>query len=162
MSEGVNRDRRRFLRHAAMTIAAAELSSLLMMGPAEAEPSKEGGIPVQTGASTFGPLKQINAGVLNVGYVDVGPADGTPVLLLHGWPYDIHSYLDVAPLLAAAGYRVIVPYVRGCGTTRFLSDATFRNGQQAAVARDVIDLMDALKIEKAILAGYDWGARNAD
>src|SRR5208283_4819819 len=158
MSEGANRDRRRFLRHAAMTIAAAELSSLLMMGPAEAEPSKEGGIPVQAGASTFGPLKQINAGVLNVGYVDVGPADGTPVILLHGWPYDIHSYVDVAPLLASAGYRVIVPYLRGYGTTRFLSSETIRNGQQSVVALDIIALMDALKIEKAILARFDWGA----
>jgi pimeloyl-ACP methyl ester carboxylesterase len=103
-------------------------------------------------------MKQINAGLLNVGYAEAGPSDGPPVVLLHGWPYDIHSYVDVAPLLASQGYRVIVPYVRGCGTTRFLSSATFRNGQQSIVAVDVVDLMDALKIEKAIVAGYDGGA----
>ena len=111
---------------------------------------------------SFGPLKQINAGVLDVGYVDVGPPDGQPVVLLHGWPYDIHSYADVAPALGTAGYRVIVPYLRGYGATRFLSKDTYRNGQQAAVARDVIDLMDALAIESAILAGFDWGARSVD
>jgi pimeloyl-ACP methyl ester carboxylesterase len=111
---------------------------------------------------TFGKLKQINAGLLNVGYVEVGPANGTPVILLHGWPYDIHSYEEVAPNLAAKGYHVIVPYLRGHGTTTFLSDKTFRNGQQAAVALDIIALMDALKIDKAILGGYDWGARTAD
>jgi len=112
--------------------------------------------------TSFGPLKQINAGLLNVGYVEAGPSDGRAVLLLHGWPYDIHSYVDVAPLLAKAGYRVIVPYLRGYGTTRFLSSETFRNGQQSAVAVDIVALMDALKIEKAILGGYDWGARTAD
>jgi pimeloyl-ACP methyl ester carboxylesterase len=108
------------------------------------------------------PIRQIRAGELDVGYYEAGPADGKPVLLLHGWPYDIHSFVDVAPLLAAHGYRVIVPHLRGHGTTRFLSDATFRNGQQAAVAQDIIALMDALKIDKAILAGYDWGARTAN
>lgn len=115
-----------------------------------------------TYASSFDGIKQINAGLLNVGYAEVGPANGTPVILLHGWPYDIHSYADVAPILAKAGYRVIVPYLRGHGTTRFLSPATFRNGQQAAVALDIIALMDALKIPKAIIGGYDWGARTAD
>ena len=104
----------------------------------------------------MGPIKQINAGVLNVGYYETGPADGPVVILLHGWPYDIHTYVDVAPLLAAKGYRVIVPHLRGYGTTRFLSSDTPRNGQQAVLAVDIIDLMDALKIEKAILAGYDW------
>jgi pimeloyl-ACP methyl ester carboxylesterase len=112
--------------------------------------------------TSFGPLKQIDAGVLNVGYAEAGPANGPSVILLHGWPYDIYSFVDVAPLLASAGYRVIVPYVRGYGTTRFLSDATFRNGQPSAVALDTIALMDALKIEKATLAGFDWGARSAD
>jgi pimeloyl-ACP methyl ester carboxylesterase len=113
-------------------------------------------------STSFGPLKQINAGLLNVGYVDAGPADGPAVLLLHGWPYDIHSYLDVAPLLAAQGYRVIIPYLRGYGTTRFLSDETFRNGQQSVLAVDTIALMDALEIDRAIVAGFDWGARTAD
>ena len=107
-------------------------------------------------------VKQIAAGVLDVGYADAGPADGPAVVLLHGWPYDIHSYAEVAPLLAAAGYRVIVPYLRGYGTTRFLSDETFRNGQQSVLAVDAIALMDALGIEKAIVAGFDWGARTAD
>ena len=113
-------------------------------------------------SASFGPLKQIDAGVLNIGYAEAGPANGPAVILLHGWPYDIHSFVEVAPLLASAGYRVIVPYLRGYGTTRFLSSETVRNGQQAAVAVDVIALMDALKIEKAILAGFDWGARTAD
>jgi pimeloyl-ACP methyl ester carboxylesterase len=111
---------------------------------------------------TLGPVRQVDAGLLNVGYADIGPANGRVAVLLHGWPYDIHSYLEVAPLLAAAGYRVVVPYLRGFGTTRFLSDATFRNGEQAALAVDVIALMDALEIERAILAGFDWGARTAD
>ena len=110
----------------------------------------------------FPPLKQIDAGVLRVGYAEVGPAGGKPVLLLHGWPYDIYSYLEVAPLLAAKGYRAIVPYVRGYGTTRFLSDDTFRNGEPGAVAEDTIALMDALEIPQAVLAGFDWGARTAN
>jgi pimeloyl-ACP methyl ester carboxylesterase len=113
-------------------------------------------------AAPFGPVKQIDAGVLNVGYVELGPATGAPVILLHGWPYDIHAYEEVAPLLAAKGYRVIVPYLRGYGTTRFLSSATVRNAQQAAVALDVVKLMDALKIDKAILGGFDWGSRTVD
>jgi pimeloyl-ACP methyl ester carboxylesterase len=113
-------------------------------------------------STSFGPLKQVDAGVLNVGYAEAGPTDGPAVVLLHGWPYDIHSYVEVVPLLAAAGYRAIVPYLRGFGTTRFLSDATVRNGEQAALAVDVIALMDALEIERAILAGFDWGARTAD
>jgi len=112
--------------------------------------------------TSFGSLKQIDAGVLNVGYAEAGPPDGPAVILLHGWPYDIHSYVDVAPRLSKAGYRVIVPYVRGYGTTRFLSSETFRNGQQSVVALDIIALMDALKMSKAILGGYDWGARTAD
>jgi pimeloyl-ACP methyl ester carboxylesterase len=111
---------------------------------------------------SFGALKQVGAGVLNVGYAEAGPASGPAVLLLHGWPYDIHSYADVTPLLAARGYRVIVPYLRGYGTTRFLSEGTPRNGQQAVLAADAIALMDALNIDRAILAGFDWGARSAD
>jgi pimeloyl-ACP methyl ester carboxylesterase len=112
-------------------------------------------------STSLGPLKQVDAGVLNVGYAEAGPADGPAVVLLHGWPYDIHSYADVVPLLAAAGYRAIIPYLRGFGTTRFLSDATSRNGEQAVLALDAIALMDALEIENAIVAGFDWGARTA-
>ena len=112
--------------------------------------------------TSFASLKQIDAGLLNVGYAEAGPANGPAVVLLQGWPYDIYSYVDVVPLLASAGYRVIVPYLRGYGTTRFLSSETFRNGQQSVVALDIIALMDALKIDKAILAGFDWGGRTAD
>jgi pimeloyl-ACP methyl ester carboxylesterase len=110
----------------------------------------------------LGPLRQVDAGLLNVGYAEVGPGDGRVAVLLHGWPYDIHSYVEVAPLLAAQGFRVIVPYLRGFGTTRFLSDERFRNGEQAALAVDVIAFLDALEIERAVLAGFDWGARAAD
>jgi len=118
--------------------------------------------PTPAGHTAFRSFTQVDAGLLNVGYAEDGPADGPPVILLHGWPYDVHSYVDVAPLLAAHGFRVIVPFLRGFGSTRFLSDSTFRNGQQAAVAEDVIALMDALGIPKAIVAGFDWGARSAD
>src|SRR5258708_34601266 len=118
---------------------------------------------MSNGANTsFGQLQQIEAVVLNVGYAEAGPTDGPAVMLLHGWPYDIHSYVDVAPRLSQAGYRVIGPYLRGYGTTRFLSSETFRNGQQSVVAVDLIALIDALKMSKAILAGFDWGARTAD
>jgi pimeloyl-ACP methyl ester carboxylesterase len=110
----------------------------------------------------FGSLRQVEAGLLNVGYAEVGPADGPAVILLHGWPYDIHSYAEVAPALAAEGFRVLVPYLRGYGTTRFLSEETFRNGEQAALAVDVIAFMDALEVDRAIVAGFDWGARTAD
>jgi pimeloyl-ACP methyl ester carboxylesterase len=163
MSEEINYDRRRFLGTAAMTIAAAQLG---MIGSADAQSNKTkpADLPkIKPGTNTsFGSLKQIDAGVLNVGYAEAGPANGHPVILLHGWPYDIHSYVDVAPLLASAGYRVIIPYMRGYGTTRFLSDGTFRNGQPSAIAVDTVAFMDALKIEKAILAGFDWGARTAN
>ena len=122
-----------------------------------------GAVTAATGAGApFGALKQVDAGVLSVGYAEAGPADGQAVILLHGWPYDIYSYADVTPALASAGYRVIVPFLRGYGTTRFLSNDTLRNGQQAALAVDVIALMDALSIERAILAGFDWGGRSAD
>jgi pimeloyl-ACP methyl ester carboxylesterase len=140
-------DRRHFLSAAAFTLAAAEIA-----GPAFAQ-----GVP-----AAFGPVKQIAAGALDVGYVDMGPINGSCVILLHGWPYDIHSFAEVAPRLAATGRRVIVPYLRGYGTTRFLSGDTPRNGQQAALAVDTIALMDALKIEKALVAGFDWGARTAN
>jgi pimeloyl-ACP methyl ester carboxylesterase len=111
---------------------------------------------------SFGSLKEIDAGVLNVGYAEAGPTDSRVVILLHGWPYDIHSYVEVAPLLAEAGYRAIVPYLRGYGSTSFLSSETHRNGQQSVLALDITTLMDALGIEKAILAGFDWGARTAN
>jgi pimeloyl-ACP methyl ester carboxylesterase len=163
MSEEINQHRRRLFGAATLTIAAAQLG---MIGSAKAQSgkTKPGGLPaIKPGTNTsFGSLKQIDAGVLNVGYAEAGPADGPAVILLHGWPYDIHSFVDVAPLLASAGYRVIVPHLRGHGTTRFLSNATFRNAQQSVVALDIIALMDALKIKNAILAGYDWGARTAN
>jgi pimeloyl-ACP methyl ester carboxylesterase len=160
MAEDVNHRRRRFFGTAAMTVAAAQLG---MAGFAAAEAGKTKLPAVKPGTHTsFGPLKQIDAGVLNVGYAEAGPANGPAVVLLHGWPYDIHSYVAVAPLLAQAGYRVIVPYLRGYGTTRFLSSETPRNGQQSVVAVDIIALMDALKIEKGTIGGFDWGARTAD
>jgi pimeloyl-ACP methyl ester carboxylesterase len=162
-SEDVDQHRRRFFGAAAMTFAAAQFG---MVGSANAQavkPSAKALPEIKPGTHTsFGPLKQIDAGVLNIGYAEAGPADGPPVILLHGWPYDIYSFVDVAPLLASAGCRVIVPYVRGYGTTRFLSGDTPRNGQQAAVAVDVIALMDALKIQQATIGGFDWGARSAD
>ena len=119
--------------------------------------------PIKAGSNTsFPSLKQVDAGLLDVGYTEAGPGDGPVVILLHGWPYDIHSFVDVAPLLASAGYRVIVPYLRGYGSTRFLSDQTLRNGQQSVVAVDVLALMDALRIDKAVIGGFDWGARTAN
>ena len=162
MREAINHDRRRFLGTVAMTITTAQLSTTTAR--AETNGSKLAHLPsVKPGTNvSFASLKQIDAGVLNVGYAEAGPIDGPPVVLLHGWPYDIHTYVDVAPVLASAGYRVVVPYLRGYGTTRFVSAETLRNGEQAALALDVIALMDALQIEKAIVAGCDWGARTAD
>jgi pimeloyl-ACP methyl ester carboxylesterase len=158
--DDIKLDRRRFFGTAAMAVAAAQLG---MMGPAAAQRVGAKLPAIKPGTNTsFGPLKQIDAGVLTVGYAEAGPANGPPVILLHGWPYDIHSYVDVAPLLASAGYRVIVPHLRGYGTTRFLSSETVRNGQPSALAVDVIALMDALKLEQATLAGFDWGARTAN
>ncbi len=145
MSETIEHKRRRIVGAALMTVAAAQVRAV---GAATAERS-------------FGPLKHINAGVLNVAYAEAGAPGGPPVILLHGWPYDIHSFQEVVPLLASAGYRVLVPYLRGYGPTRFLSDAAFRNGQPSALAVDVIDFMNALAIDKAIVAGFDWGARSA-
>jgi pimeloyl-ACP methyl ester carboxylesterase len=156
--EGINRHRRRFIGSTAMTIAAAQFG---VIASADVLPSKIN--PIKPGTNTsFSALKQIDAGVLNVGYAEAGPANGPPVILLHGWPYDIYSFVDVAPLLASAGYRVYVPYLRGYGSTRFLSSEAFRNGQPSAVAVDIIAFMDALKIEKATIAGFDWGARTAN
>jgi pimeloyl-ACP methyl ester carboxylesterase len=162
-SEAIDRQRRRFFGAAALTIAAVEFGMIGSAG-AQAGKAKSTGLrKTMPGTHTsFASLKQIEAGLLNVGYAEAGPAGGPPVILLHGWPYDIHSFVDVAPLLAQAGYRVIVPYLRGYGTTRFLSTETVRNGQPSAVAVDTVALMDALKIEKATLAGFDWGARTAN
>jgi len=163
MPEQIDERRRRFLAAAAATVAATQVG---MTGSAHAQGSSTQAtrLPeVRPGThTTFRALKQIDAGVLKVGYAEDGPADGPAVVLLHGWPYDIYSYVDVAPPLGSAGYHVIVPFLRGYGTTRFLSDATPRNGQQAALAVDIVDFMDALKIEKPIIAGYDWGARTAN
>jgi pimeloyl-ACP methyl ester carboxylesterase len=160
MFEEINNSRRHFFGTAAMTIAAAQLG---VLGSADAK-TKPADLPtVKPGTNTsFAALKQIDAGLLNVGYAEAGPSSGPAVILLHGWPYDIYSFVDVAPLLASAGYRVIIPYLRGYGTTRFLSGQTLRNGQQSVVAIDIIALMDALKLQKAIIAGFDWGARTAN
>jgi pimeloyl-ACP methyl ester carboxylesterase len=160
MEEKINVKRRRFLGTAAMTLAAVPFGAI-DAATASTEPKTAAPL-VGVSAASFGALKQIDAGVLNIGYVDVGPSAGRAVILLHGWPYDIHSYVDVAPLLASAGYRVIVPYLRGYGTTHFLSGDTSRNGQQAALAVDTVALMDALAIDTAIVAGFDWGARTAN
>ncbi len=163
INERFNLDRRRFFGTAAMAIAGAQLG---MFAPADAQSG--GANPADTTTvltpqpgthTSFSSFKQVKAGLLNVGYAEAGPADGEPVILLHGWPYDIHSYVDVAPILASSGYRVIVPYLRGYGSTAFLSSSTARNGEQAVVALDIIALMDALKIEKAVLGGFDWGSR---
>ena len=152
MLEGIRLARRGFLGAAAVGLVQfATLDTVHAQSSAASSTNK-----------SFGPLKQIVAGVLNVGYAEAGPANGPAVILLHGWPYDIHTYVEVTPLLASAGYRVIVPYLRGYGTTRFLSSATPRNGQQSVLAADVIALMDALKIEQAIIGGCDWGARTAN
>ena len=157
LASRVDLNRRGFLGAAALGLAASQFVAAGLVNATEsagpANPARH---------STFGTLKQVEAGVLDVGYAEEGPADGPAVILLHGWPYDIHSYADVAPILAAAGYRVIVPYLRGYGTTRFLAKSTPRNGQQAAFGVDVIALMDALRIEKAVVGGFDWGARTAN
>jgi pimeloyl-ACP methyl ester carboxylesterase len=144
--------------------AAGAVAQFGIAGRATAQAGRTRQLPaIRPGSNTsFGPLKQIDAGVLNVAYVEAGPANGPVVILLHGWPYDIHSFVDVAPSLASAGFRVIVPYLRGYGTTRFLSGDTPRNGQPSVLAVDLIALMDALNIEKATLAGFDWGARTAN
>ena len=153
-------DRRSFLYAAAAGVAANLLPTSAV---AQQTGRSRSTLIVRAGANTsFAPLKQIDAGVLNVSYAEAGPGDGPAVILLHGWPYDIYSFVDVAPALASGGYRVIVPYLRGYGPTRFLSEDTLRNGEPAAVAVDILALMDALKIDRATLAGFDWGARTAN
>ena len=162
MPYGVNTGRRKFLGAATIAFAATQLD-LTSSADARSESSPDGGSPATgPGVGTFGALKQVEAGALSVQYADLGPAGGPTALLLHGWPYDIHSFVEVTPLLASAGYRVVIPFLRGYGGTRFRSSERVRNGQQSVLARDVIDLMDALKIQKATLAGFDWGARTAD
>lgn len=155
MKQILDQHRRRFLSVAAGTVAVG--LGVIGLVRAETETPRSSA----TNAS-FGTIKQIDAGVLNVGYAEVGPATGPVAILLHGWPYDIHSFVDVAPILAQAGYRVIIPYLRGYGSTHFLSSETLRNGEPAALAIDIIALMDALDIKKAVIAGFDWGARTAD
>ena len=142
-----------------MTITAAQLGMIPLTGATRKKTSARINSPTN---SAFGPLKQIDAGLLNVGYAEAGPTNGRPVILLHGWPYDIYSYVDVASILAAKGYRVIVPFLRGYGTTRFISNDTLRNGQHSLFGLDIIALMDALKIDKAVIGGFDWGARTAN
>ncbi|AOJ89507.1 alpha/beta hydrolase [Burkholderia sp. MSMB0856] len=163
MPQEFDQRRRGFARMAAGALVAAQFE-VLRSAQAQNPSSKTPSIPrINPGARTsFTSIKQVNAGLLNIGYAEVGPADGPPVILLHGWPYDIHSFVDVAPALGAKGYRVIVPYLRGYGTTSFLSDQTMRNGQPTAVALDIIALMDALNIQKAVFGAFDWGARTAD
>ena len=156
MDNSKNIGRRRFLSVAALSMAAVELGSI---SPLLAESSTAGR---RVDSGSFDEIKQIKAGVLDMGYAEVGPATGKPVILLHGWPYDIHSFSEPAALLAAKNYRVIIPHLRGYGTTKFLSEQTARNGQQSVVAVDIIALMDALKIEKAVIGGFDWGARTAN
>jgi pimeloyl-ACP methyl ester carboxylesterase len=161
--EAIDPHRRRFLGAAATALAAAQLGMIEPAAAQSAEANPPAPAAIEPGTSpSFAPLKQIDAGVLGVGYAEAGPADGRPVLLLHGWPYDIHCYAEVASRLASAGHRVIVPYLRGYGTTRFLSDATMRNGQPSALAADAIALLDALGIESATIGGCDWGARTAN
>jgi len=165
MSDQINQKRRSFLGATALGLAAAPFGFASLANAQTSKPAAAaaGGKRVASGGHTsFKAIKHIKAGLLDVAYAEDGPANGKPVLLLHGWPYDIYSFVDVAPILAAAGYRVIIPWLRGYGETRFISADTKRNGQQAALAQDAIALMDALKIDKAIVAGFDWGARTAD
>lgn len=159
MKEQTNYDRRRFLSSAALSFAAANIGAVGFANARTEKPSPAGATAAR---SAFDKLKQIDAGVLNVGYAEAGPAGGPPVILLHGWPYDIHTYADVAPILAAKGYRVIVPFLRGYGTTRFLKSDTLRNGQPSAIATDIVSFMDSIKIDKAIIGGCDWGARTVN
>jgi pimeloyl-ACP methyl ester carboxylesterase len=159
MPDPINMRRRRLL---GTTVAGISLLELGLSGLAHAQSNAATGSTKGAAVAAFGPIHQINAGTLKVGYAEAGPHHGPVVILLHGWPYDIQSFAEVTPLLVAAGYRVIVPYLRGYGSTRFLSADTPRNAQQAVVAVDIIALMDALKIDKAVLGGFDWGARTVN
>ena len=161
MFEQTNMGRRHFLSTAAATLAAAgaDLTDRIAAQSAGKETVSDKAIGGP--GNSFGPLKQVEAGVLNISYAEAGPPDGPAVILLHGWPYDIYTYVDVAPLLAAKGYRVLTPNLRGYGATRFLRPDTMRNGQPSAIASDIVAFMDALKIDKAVIGGCDWGARTA-
>jgi pimeloyl-ACP methyl ester carboxylesterase len=160
MSDQINARRRRLL---GTTVAGFSLMELGLSGLAHAQSAgSTGNTKAATPVASFENIRQVNAGTLSIGYAEAGPQNGPVVILLHGWPYDIYSFAEVTPLLASAGYRVIVPYLRGYGSTRFLSADTPRNGQQAVVAVDIIALMDALKIDKAVLGGFDWGARTVN
>jgi pimeloyl-ACP methyl ester carboxylesterase len=163
-TKSIGMSRRNFTIAGLSAGAALLAPSALLAGESQPIPEKAtlDSPAIKPGTTSFASIKQIDAGLLNIGYAEVGRADGPAVILLHGWPYDIHSFVDVAPVLASSGYRVIVPHLRGYGSTRFLSSETLRNGQQSAVTLDIVALMDALKIEKAIIAGFDWGARTAD
>jgi pimeloyl-ACP methyl ester carboxylesterase len=152
MSEEINEPRRKLLGATVLGLVAAQLGAA---APAFAQNNPAG--PGTTSTGSFGPPKRVNAGVLSIAYAEAGPADGPPVLLLHGWPYDIHSFVDVAPILAKAGYRVLIPYLRGYGETRFLSSSAPRNAEPAALAIDAVNFLDALKIKKVLVAGFDWG-----
>jgi pimeloyl-ACP methyl ester carboxylesterase len=159
-ADDIDQDRRHLLGAAAMAVAATQFGAI---NTAAAQRTEAKMPAIKPGTNTsFGPLKQVNAGLLNVGYAEAGPTAGPVVVLLHGWPYDIYSFVDVAPMLAGAGYRAIIPYLRGYGATRFISGETLRNGQPSALAIDLKDFLDALRIEKPILAGFDWGARTAN
>lgn len=162
MSNEFDIDRRHFLESAGLALAAAQLgvAGLVSVEASAVVPASERAVEVK--ADRLGPIKQVEAGVLNVGYAEAGPSDGPPVILLHGWPYDIYTYVDVAPILAAKGYRVLIPYLRGYGTTRFLSADTPRNGQPSAIATDIVAFMDAVNVRKAVIGGCDWGARTAN
>ncbi|WP_201312683.1 alpha/beta hydrolase [Dyella sp. EPa41] len=162
MSDHIDQRRRKFLGTAALGLAATQVGWMSFADAQTAKPLTDGKEAARAGRTSFSSIKHVKTDVLDIAYAEEGPANGKPVLLLHGWPYDIYSFVDVAPILAAAGYRVIIPYLRGYGDTRFLSADTPRNGQQAALAADGLALLDALHIKKAIVAGFDWGARTAD
>jgi pimeloyl-ACP methyl ester carboxylesterase len=162
-SDDIDVRRRHLVGAAAVTLAATQLGVATLIHAQQGGTDPKMQAPAKSAAHTsFAPLKQVKAGDLTIGYAEAGPAGGPVALLLHGWPYDIYSFVDVAPLLAAAGYRVIVPYLRGYGTTRFVSDSTMRNGEPAALAVDIVAMMDALKIKQATIGGFDWGARTAN
>jgi pimeloyl-ACP methyl ester carboxylesterase len=162
MPETIDLRRRGLLAGGTLLLAAAQFGAVDLARAQTSDAKPAAATQGAGGHTSFASMRQIRAGVLDVGYAEAGPREGTPVVLLHGWPYDIHSFVDVAPLLASAGYRVIVPYLRGYGSTRFLSNETLRNGQPSALAVDIVALMDALEIHEAVFAGFDWGARTAD